>query len=48
MFELPTAPRLKSAGEEAVIEKSNDANVNVAVVEWVAVPGEPVALIVTE
>jgi hypothetical protein len=32
-FDLPIAPRLKSAGEEAVIEKSNGANVNVAVIE---------------
>jgi hypothetical protein len=47
MVELPTAPLLKSAGEEAVIEKSKGAKVNVAVVEWDAVPGEPVALIVT-
>ena len=48
MVELPVAPLLRSAGEEAVIEKSNEAKVNVAVVEWDAVPGEPVALIVTE
>jgi hypothetical protein len=48
MVELPEAPLLKSAGEEAVIEKSNGANVNVAVVEWAAVPGEPAAAIVTE
>jgi hypothetical protein len=48
MVELPVAPRLKSAGEEAVIEKSKVAKVNLAVVEWNAVPGEPVAFIVTE
>lgn len=48
MVELPVAPLLKSAGEEAVIEKSNGAKANVAVVEWDAVPGEPAAVIVTE
>jgi hypothetical protein len=48
MFEFPIAPRLKSAGEETVIEKSKGAKVKVAVVECDAVPGEPAALIVTE
>ena len=33
IVELPVAPRLKSAGEEAVIEKSEGAKVKVAVVE---------------
>ena len=32
IVELPVAPVLKSAGEEAEIEKSTTANVNTAVV----------------
>jgi hypothetical protein len=45
--ELPVAPLLKSAGEEAEIEKSATPTVKVAVVECVAVPGEPAPLIGT-
>jgi hypothetical protein len=41
IVELPVAPVLKSAGEVAEIEKSIVAKVNVATVEWDAVPGEP-------
>jgi hypothetical protein len=44
--ELPAAPALKSAGEVATMVNS-PPNVNDAVVEWVALPGEPTPLIVT-
>jgi hypothetical protein len=44
--ELPAAPVLKSAGE-VVRMVNSPPNVNDAVVEWVALPGEPTALIVT-
>jgi hypothetical protein len=44
--ELPAAPALKSAGEVATMVNS-PPNVNDAVVEWVALPGEPTALRVT-
>ncbi len=44
--ELPEAPVLKSAGEVAVIAKS-PPNVNMALVVWDAVPGEPLPVIVT-
>ncbi len=42
----PDAPELKSTGLVAEMLKP-DTNVKVAVVEWDAVPGEPVAMIVT-
>ena len=44
--ELPAAPLLKSAGEVTVIEKS-PLKVKIAIVEWEAVPGVPVPLMVT-
>ncbi len=47
IVELPVAPVLKSAGEEAEMVKS-PVKVNIAGVEWDAVPGEPAPLIVTE
>ena len=47
IVELPVAPVLKSAGEVAEMEKSTTPTVNVAVVEWAAVPGEPAPLIGT-
>ena len=47
--ELPVAPVLKSAGDEAVIAKSAPTvKVNTAEVECDAVPGEPAPAIVTE
>jgi hypothetical protein len=48
IVELPVAPVLKSAGEDAEIEKSTTTKVNVAEVEWDAVPGEPAPAIGTE
>ena len=48
IVELPAAPALKSAGDEAVIEKSAPTvKVNVADVGWEAVPGEPAPLMLT-
>jgi hypothetical protein len=49
IVELPVAPVLKSAGDEAAIEKSAPTvKVNTAGVECDAVPGEPAPAIVTE
>ena len=49
IVELPVAPVLKSAGDEAVIAKSAPTvKVNTAGVECDAVPGEPAPAIVTE
>jgi hypothetical protein len=48
IVELPAAPVLKSAGDEAVIEKSAPTTkVKVAEVGWDAVPGEPAPLMPT-
>ncbi len=47
IVELPVAPVLKSAGEDAEIEKSDRGTVNTAVAWWDAVPGEPVPVMVT-
>jgi len=47
IVELPVAPVLKSAGEEAEMVKS-PVKVNMAEVECDAVPGEPAPVIVTE
>jgi len=49
IVELPVAPVLKSAGDEAVIAKSAPTvKVNTTEVECDAVPGEPAPAIVTE
>jgi hypothetical protein len=48
IVELPVAPVLKSAGDEAVIEKSAPTTkLNVADAGWDAVPGEPALLMLT-
>ncbi len=47
IVELPVAPVLKSAGEEAEMEKSTRVKVNVAVVGWEAVPCVPASLMLT-
>jgi hypothetical protein len=47
IVEVPVAPVLKSAGEEAEIEKSTSVKVNVAVAGWEDVPGVPAPLMFT-